>query len=457
MQYNSPNISFSKFLNLIVNEPEISASIINKYLPNLLDEFFNELETKIECFLSNSNDNFLKKPTNYHNMCHDKEKKNQPFFTIEEKLNAEIRDSISKQKEAMERKIRNKRNSEITKEAEQQNIASSNTALIGICNSKTSNQYYELFTNLDRKNLNKPQEKKGIENLEKTQLNIELMQVDNSKVTDSNVSTGKDEFERLNDSKVPSPLTIDFNIDQLTEEEYSNYNQLSKKKTTEKNDKNDDKTKIKNTFEFLKTFNPKFLKKENIDKIIIRKYRKYLKLITNKNELVALDYDKDFLSLFTSKNCLPPMSIYFHNEMQSFKSFNSKYMLWLFSQKGVSDLYNDFTVIYSAELLSKFISKYNLNYEESEKNIIGKLKHYIFNLNVFYRPNPIKPKLKSNNLSLVSTHKNSFINSDGHYTDSIDQDDPMDYENKTLKISFEPLIQEIGKSVKHNNNQINKQ
>jgi hypothetical protein len=136
--------------------------------------------------------------------------------------------------------------------------------------------------------------------------------------------------------------------------------------------------KLKNIVPFLREFNPKFLKKENIDKKILRKFRNFIKSTYKQDRDLILNFDSSFWRSFASFNLLPPM-IYTDDKKMTieFKSFNTKYMLWLFSKNGSVELYRDFATKSGEEILWCFINAYDLT-NEKEEAIIDKLRHYIF-------------------------------------------------------------------------------
>ena len=137
------------------------------------------------------------------------------------------------------------------------------------------------------------------------------------------------------------------------------------------------KEKLKNIVPFLREFKPRFLKKENIDKKILRKFRNYVKII-HKTDLKALDtFDKLFWANFVNHNLLPPMKYDEEGLKVEFKSFNTKYLLWLFSKEGSVKLYTEFSAKFSEQILQDFISAYDLMNNKEEQGIIEKLKYYI--------------------------------------------------------------------------------
>jgi hypothetical protein len=139
------------------------------------------------------------------------------------------------------------------------------------------------------------------------------------------------------------------------------------------------KPKIK--IQFFKDFNVKFTKRENIDKKILRKFRKFLKE-KNKKSLINLDsfnINKVFWNKFIVDNLLPPMK--YQAENVEYKSFNTNYMVWLMAHKGGVELYNFFVSENFESIISMFISKFNLK----DNDELQQLKIYVKNLaNIFY-------------------------------------------------------------------------
>jgi hypothetical protein len=169
--------------------------------------------------------------------------------------------------------------------------------------------------------------------------------------------------------KVPRAYKID-----PMSEPYSNMN-LYKKSFFPKVNKS--KEKLKNLVPFLKEFNPKFLKKENIDKKILRRFRNFVKIIYKAQKDTFDKLDPTFWKNFTTFNLLPPMNYMDEKILIEFKSFNTKYMLWLFSKNGSVELYKDFASKSGEDILYCFIKAYDL-VNNKEEGIISKLRHYIF-------------------------------------------------------------------------------
>jgi hypothetical protein len=97
----------------------------------------------------------------------------------------------------------------------------------------------------------------------------------------------------------------------------------------------------------------KFTKRENVDKKIIRKFRKFLKDLLKKNKLPHIS---EFWIIFIKNNLLPPVQYSNSNigEEINFKSFNTNYLLWLFSHDGGIDLFNLFKDIKYIEIIEMF-------------------------------------------------------------------------------------------------------
>jgi len=137
----------------------------------------------------------------------------------------------------------------------------------------------------------------------------------------------------------------------------------------------------------LKEFNLKFTKRENIDKKVLRKFRKFLKEKMKKNSInwygMGLDENnKDFWMHFIADNLMPPMTFKEMNDNVEFKSFNTNYMVWLLAHKGSVDLYNYYIQEQHDDLMKTFITKYNLKNQEE----LHQLNIYLNNIAmIFYQ------------------------------------------------------------------------
>ena len=101
------------------------------------------------------------------------------------------------------------------------------------------------------------------------------------------------------------------------------------------------------------------MKKENIDKKIIRKFRRFVSLMKKE---VSFEEDNGFINKFVNQEFLPP----FKCDNIEFKSFNSDYFTWLFSNKAMCNLYNQFADEYYITIAEDFVDVYNLSKNENE-------------------------------------------------------------------------------------------
>jgi hypothetical protein len=191
----------------------------------------------------------------------------------------------------------------------------------------------------------------------------------NTENTDSNNNTNANETVVEKEKPIISYKQYNFFTDP-----YSNYNNFTKKFNIKVNHKR----RFRDIHPFLKTFNPKFLKKENIDKKIFRRFRKFVKkLYKQEKNIQIFSKNVQFWKEFFTKNMLPPIKINTpEGGLIEHKSFNTQYLIWLFSQKGTNELFELFIKEESEDLLLNFIKEYNL-LESKEENIIDKLKEYI--------------------------------------------------------------------------------
>ena len=167
----------------------------------------------------------------------------------------------------------------------------------------------------------------------------------------------------------------------------------------------------------MKTFNPKFLKKENIDKKIFRRFRKFVKLLYKENKnLPIFSKNQLFWKKFYIKNLLPPVKIVLNNdELIEHKSFNTQYLLWLFNQEGTTEIFQLFAKSELENVVNEFIIDYNLN-KIKEPDIIEKLREYINyipeiydskNKKVIYEEK--KEIIETNEFSRKKTEDNSYL------------------------------------------------
>ena len=248
-----------------------------------------------------------------------------------------------------------------------------------------------------KKNLDREKKENKLEYLSnntelKTQDNTEYIK-DNLKENDNNNEKEENEEDTIINYKKYNYWT----------DPNSNYNNFTKKYEIKQNPKK----RFRDIHPFLKTFNPKFLKKENIDKKIFRRFRKFVRTLykTNKN-LPLFKKNPLFWQKFYSKNLLPPVKIRLNQNGQliEHKSFNTQYLIWLFNQEGTSELFEMFAKNESENVIKNFIEEYDLN-ESKEPDIVGKIREYIKYIpEIYCCPNYCKK------IILQENHSNLEIN-----------------------------------------------
>jgi len=292
------------------------------------------------------------------------------------------------------------------------------------------------------------------ENIESTNGNMDKYIIDDF----SHITNEFDEFKKEKSYNFKRTLNEKPLKDEILRDPNSNINYYSRQLIPKLKPKSE---KFKNTIPFLRNFNPKFLKKENIDKKIIRQFRNFIKnfmennfvnQLCNKKKSLKNFLDKDdqvsiylqlekfkeieFLEKFYKKYLLPPMK-YFDELNQiviEFKSFNTDYMLWLFAQEGIGEIYEIFTENLGNEIHNDFIEYYELEElnKKEEIGIIQALKNYIFSINKIYNRSAKKTYYSKKHLSnQIKFYENSklTIKKDKHNMNKI--------ANKTLDITNE--------------------
>lgn len=144
---------------------------------------------------------------------------------------------------------------------------------------------------------------------------------------------------------------------------------------------------------------------------------KFNNLINNKNlnlltKYNFLDKESKFVLVFAYENVLPPFSSLISNKIVEFKSFNCDFLVWLFSNKKIHDLYQLFVDEYCDQLTNDLINTYNL--KEKDPVICGKLPVYIKNLHTFYH-------LKENEAELYNYIVQDSIEEDNNIESNIEK------------------------------------
>ena len=161
--------------------------------------------------------------------------------------------------------------------------------------------------------------------------------------------------------------------------------QIEKKETKKynKKKKNNKEETIFNQLPYLNSFKPKYIKRETIDKKIIRSFKNYTIKEYKANRLVIDEktMDQNFFINFVNGNMIPPLDFHDVNtdEYVKFNSFNCSYLLWFFSKKGVKEVYNQFINEKGKEFIDDLSQYYEISNEEKNQ-----LNSYIINFpNIF--------------------------------------------------------------------------
>ena len=182
--------------------------------------------------------------------------------------------------------------------------------------------------------------------------------------------------------------TEEFNISEISNSYASSFNELNNNKIKIK--KFDEKREISPINNNKQKFNlNNKIRRVNLYKKIVRKFRKYLK----KNIKEITD---SFWSSFCRENYLPP----FKKEEIEFKSFSQLYLNWLFSHKGGIELYNQFIRHSGDEELNKIYSNYNIKDAEDKITI----KNFFINFAEFFAN--LKLNENMNDLALLNNLEN---------------------------------------------------
>jgi hypothetical protein len=139
----------------------------------------------------------------------------------------------------------------------------------------------------------------------------------------------------------------------------------------------------------LQSFKPKYTKRENIDKKILRKFKVFLKERHNDKMLLipGSSSEKHFWVMFLNGNLFPPMKYTDGStgEQVEFKSFNTKYLLWIFSKKGAKEFYEKFTQEEGSAVIANISSDYGVH----ESSDLNQLEYYMNNFSFIFDLNSV--------------------------------------------------------------------
>ena len=200
---------------------------------------------------------------------------------------------------------------------------------------------------------------------------------DNNKINDEKLNKDKivqkpDDI-KMNEKKNKKKI-INFKKYNHNDDPYSNLNNY----TSNYEIKTNPKKRLRDKHPLLKKFNFKALKKENIHKKVFRKFRKFILVFYNESKNhIFFEKNNLFWEKFTSNNLLPPMTIESKDgKVTEYKSFNSQYIVWLFEQEGINELFRLFIEKEKESIINDLISDYKLD-NIKDKDIIVKLNQYL--------------------------------------------------------------------------------
>lgn len=152
------------------------------------------------------------------------------------------------------------------------------------------------------------------------------------------------------------------------------------------------------------------IKREELNKRTLRKFRKYLGLLIKHQPKTTVSPKTN---LFIGNSLFPPLKYM----GRTFKSFSSKYMSWIFSEGEVISLYHDFIDMNIDDLVAYFESTYQIE----SPHLKGNLREYLINLPLIYLENQLQAQdgiVK--NSSIYSKNENSECYEISSSNDKID-------------------------------------
>ena len=185
----------------------------------------------------------------------------------------------------------------------------------------------------------------------------------------------------------------------------------------------------------IKEYQFRTCKRENIDKKILRRFNKFLK-IQNKQKINIdiMNYinNSEFFQDYIKYNLMPPFE--YKEENVIFKSFNTKYLLWFFGHKYSFELYNIFIENCYDDILELITKTWKFNQNFDELNL---LRSYIHKMpNIF---GPIEEERHDSNEINYEENDSSGNNSNSYFNNkSINLEESEDQEkNKDNKGVFD--------------------
>ena len=95
------------------------------------------------------------------------------------------------------------------------------------------------------------------------------------------------------------------------------------------------------------------------------------------------------------------------SEKVKFKSFNTNYLNWIYSQDGADELYEEFIEVVGSSIMEYLIKRYKLKGDKDSNDEIHQLDFYVKNIIQIYKsPIKLKDSKVENSLSELDEDKN---------------------------------------------------
>lgn len=223
------------------------------------------------------------------------------------------------------------------------------------------------------------------------------------------LDTQKTNYPTDNQSSISNTMAIS-SVGNNTEDKDKKTHVTNINITNSNNNSSNNILKVNKNFKLslLKHFNFQILKRENIDKKVLRKFRGYLHTRLSKNnpkqKIKPEQCQDSFICQFLKKRVYPPFTSL---DDRVFKSFSTSYMIWFFSHPQIINYYNEF-IHYNLENLTDYLSKtFDLKSDEEIKT----LKNYINQITNIYGDFNYKPNLEEGGNAEVTANNSCNINS----------------------------------------------
>ena len=118
------------------------------------------------------------------------------------------------------------------------------------------------------------------------------------------------------------------------------------------------------------------VKKENVDKIMVRKFKNFLKNEYKQNKQLFAGHEKQFWISFVNLNLIPPFQIVERQgTVKVFRSFNYDFLNWLFCREGAVELWAMFCDKRGDLEIRNIVGKYRIDEKEE-----ASIKQYVYEL-----------------------------------------------------------------------------